>query len=151
MGNDGNQPKTNRFNGFKINQLCRIHSTKYGYMSFGQPFIHPSVENKIHQFIAYQLRELGCPVRIINGMPDHIYGLFLLNPQKSIAEIYQIKGEQLAVHPIITFYIIWNCLASRLCSQFCGCANLFFILWMRIIFQLFNGTSSHGPQVKACH
>ncbi len=59
-----------------------------------QPFIHSSVENKIHQLIAEQLRELGCPVRIINGMPDHIHCLFLLNPQKSIAEVIkQIKGS----------------------------------------------------------
>jgi REP element-mobilizing transposase RayT len=58
------------------------------------PLIHSSVENKIHQFIAEQLREQGCPVRIINGMPDHIHCLFLLCPQKSIADIIkQIKGS----------------------------------------------------------
>jgi REP element-mobilizing transposase RayT len=51
---------------------------------------------KIHQFIAEQLREQGCPVRIINGMPDHIHCLFLLSPQKSIAEVIkQIKGAAL--------------------------------------------------------
>lgn len=56
--------------------------------------IHPTVETKIHQFIAQQLREQGCPVRIINGMPDHIHCLFLLSPQKSIAEVIkQIKGS----------------------------------------------------------
>jgi REP element-mobilizing transposase RayT len=58
------------------------------------PFIHSSVEMKIHQYIADQLREQGCPVRIINGMPDHIHCLFLLNPQKSIVEVIkQIKGS----------------------------------------------------------
>ena len=58
------------------------------------PFIHNSVEQKLYQFIAGQLREQGCPVRIINGMPDHIHALFLLSPQKSIAEIIkQIKGS----------------------------------------------------------
>jgi putative transposase len=57
------------------------------------PLIHPMVESKIHQFIAEQLREQGCPVRIINGMPDHIHCLFLLSPQRSIAEVIkQIKG-----------------------------------------------------------
>ena len=36
----------------------------------------------------------GCPVRVINGMPDHLHCLFLLNPQKSIAEIIkQVKGS----------------------------------------------------------
>ena len=57
------------------------------------PFIKPAVENKIHQFISDQFREQGCPIRIINGMPDHIHCLFLLNPTKSISEIIkQIKG-----------------------------------------------------------
>lgn len=32
------------------------------------PLIHSEVETKIHQFIAEQLREQGCTVRIINGM-----------------------------------------------------------------------------------
>jgi putative transposase len=58
------------------------------------PLINSSVENKIYQFISEQLREQGCPVRIINGMPDHIHCLFLLSPQKSIAEVIkQIKGS----------------------------------------------------------
>jgi putative transposase len=40
------------------------------------------------------LREQGCPVRVINGMPDHVHCLFLLSPQKSIAEVIkQIKGS----------------------------------------------------------
>ncbi|UZH54541.1 IS200/IS605 family transposase [Salinimicrobium tongyeongense] len=56
--------------------------------------IELSVEDKIHQHINQQLREAGCPVRIINGMPDHIHCLFLLNPQKSISEVIkQIKGS----------------------------------------------------------
>jgi len=58
------------------------------------PFIQSNVENKIFQFISGQLREQGCPVRIINGMPDHIHCLFLLSPQKSIADVIkQIKGS----------------------------------------------------------
>ena len=41
-----------------------------------------------------QLIEAGCPVRIINGMPDHVHCLFLLNPQKSISQIIkQVKGS----------------------------------------------------------
>jgi putative transposase len=59
------------------------------------PLIHQSIEKKVHQFLAEQLRELGCPVRIINGMPDHVHCLFLLNPQKSITEVIkQIKGSR---------------------------------------------------------
>ena len=59
-----------------------------------QPMIHKSVENTIYQFISEELRALGCPVRIINGMPDHIHCLFLLSREKSIAEVIkQIKGS----------------------------------------------------------
>lgn len=58
------------------------------------PLIHMKIESDIHQFMSNQLREMGCPVRIINGMPDHIHCLFLLNSQKSIAEVIkQIKGS----------------------------------------------------------
>ena len=58
------------------------------------PLINQSIEKKVHQFISEQLREHGCPVRIINGMPDHIHCLYLLNPQKSITEVIkQIKGS----------------------------------------------------------
>ena len=58
------------------------------------PLLHQNSEQKVYSFIAEQLRELGCPVRIINGMPDHIHCLFLLNPQKSVADVIkQIKGS----------------------------------------------------------
>ena len=41
-----------------------------------------------------QFSDIGCHVKIINGMPDHVHCLFLLNAQKSIAEVIkQIKGS----------------------------------------------------------
>jgi len=58
------------------------------------PFIQFNIEREIHDYMRAQLREMGCPVRIINGMPDHVHCLFLLNPQKSISEVVkQIKGS----------------------------------------------------------
>jgi putative transposase len=58
------------------------------------PLIKSGIESKLYAHIREQLIELGCPVRIINGMPEHIHLLFLQNPQKSIAEIVkQIKGN----------------------------------------------------------
>ena len=58
------------------------------------PLIHSNVEYKIHQFLSEQLREQGCVVRNINGMPDHIHCLFLLNPKKSVADVIkQVKGS----------------------------------------------------------
>lgn len=59
-----------------------------------KPFIIEGVERHLYTFMEKQLREFGCPVRIINGMPDHVHCLFLLNPQKSIAEVIkQLKGS----------------------------------------------------------
>ncbi len=53
-----------------------------------------SIEKTVYDFIREELIELGCPVRIINGMPDHVHVLFLLNPQKSISDVIrQIKGS----------------------------------------------------------
>ncbi|MGK0638438.1 IS200/IS605 family transposase [Schleiferia thermophila] len=58
------------------------------------PLIDSTVEKEVYQNLSEQFRELGCPVRIINGMSDHVHCLFLLNPQKSIAEVIkQIKGS----------------------------------------------------------
>lgn len=58
------------------------------------PIIKPEIETTIFSFISNQLQEFGCQVSIINGMPDHIHCLFLLNPQKSISEVIkQIKGS----------------------------------------------------------
>jgi REP element-mobilizing transposase RayT len=58
------------------------------------PLISSSIEQKVYPFISEQLREKGCPARLINVMPDHIHCLFLLNSQKSISElIKQIKGS----------------------------------------------------------
>lgn len=66
-----------------------IWSTKERY-----PLLHTPIENKVHNYMRNQFIELGCPVRIINGMPDHVHCLFLLNPQKAMTEIIkQVKGS----------------------------------------------------------
>ncbi len=57
------------------------------------PLIKPKIEPLLHDYMSDQLRELGCFVKTINGMPDHIHCLFILNREKSIAEgIKQVKG-----------------------------------------------------------
>ena len=66
-----------------------VFATKYR-----EPLISPNVEISIHNHIKEQLTETGCITRIINGMPDHIHILFLLNPQKNVAEVVkQVKGN----------------------------------------------------------
>ena len=54
--------------------------------SFRQ-LITPAVQSRLDNFIHEKLLELGCPTRIIQGMPEHIHILFLQNPTRSIAEI----------------------------------------------------------------
>ncbi len=59
-----------------------------------QLLIKSESEQKIYDHLKDQLIEIGCPVRIINGMPEHIHLLFLMNPQKAIADVLkQIKGN----------------------------------------------------------
>jgi putative transposase len=59
-----------------------------------QELIDYSIEEKVFDCIRDELIELGCPVRIINGMPDHVHVLFLQNPQKTVSDLLkQIKGS----------------------------------------------------------
>jgi REP element-mobilizing transposase RayT len=59
-----------------------------------QPLISHNLENKIYNFLYEEFVALGCPVRIINGIPDHIHSLFLLNPQKAVTDIVKyVKGS----------------------------------------------------------
>lgn len=59
-----------------------------------QELIDYSIEEKLYDYIQEELIEQGCPVRIINGMPDHVHVLFLQNPQKTISDLLkQIKGS----------------------------------------------------------
>jgi len=88
-----------------------IFSTKNG-----KYLITPPLESKLHNFIHEQLLELGCPSRIISGMPDHIHILFLQNPARSISEIVRkIKGSA-------TFWINENKLSPQKFSWQAGYA-----------------------------
>jgi putative transposase len=58
-----------------------------------QPLLVQEIEYKIYSLIKEQYENMGCPVRIINGTENHVHSLFLLSPQKSIAEVIkQVKG-----------------------------------------------------------
>ncbi len=59
-----------------------------------EEFIGLEIESLIYDHLKEQLLECGCPVRIINGMPEHVHLLFLLNPQKAITDVLkQVKGN----------------------------------------------------------
>lgn len=58
-----------------------------------RPLLSVEIEAKVYALITDELKESECPPIIINGMPDHVHALFLLNPKKSISEVMkQIKG-----------------------------------------------------------
>ncbi len=58
------------------------------------PLINKKSEQKIYDFIRKELNKMGCSVKAINGMPEHLHILYLLNPQKSYADVIkQIKGS----------------------------------------------------------
>jgi len=57
-------------------------------------FITNEIEKILYENISCQFIEMGCHVSITNGATDHIHCLFLMNPNKSIAEIIkQVKGS----------------------------------------------------------
>lgn len=60
-----------------------------------QPFIRPEFESALHEHIKHHLEEdFDCPVRAINGVPDHIHVLLLLSPNHSVKDLLQnAKGE----------------------------------------------------------
>lgn len=58
-----------------------------------QALIKTGIENNVHDYMRQQFIETGCPVRIINGMTDHLHCLFLLNPKLAVANVIkQVKG-----------------------------------------------------------
>ena len=58
------------------------------------PLIEPSKENIIYDLMRKEFLDQGCLVQIINGMPDHVHSLFLLNLKKSVSDIIkQVKGS----------------------------------------------------------
>lgn len=66
-----------------------IWATKYRL-----PLIQSSIESEIHTYISNQLRDQGCFVRIVNGMPDHVHCLFTMTRKKPIAAVVkQVKGS----------------------------------------------------------
>jgi REP element-mobilizing transposase RayT len=99
MGYGQTTPQTKPFQRF-INQNKMPHSFNKIWIhaiwatKHRAPFISNTIEKNMFEFISAQITEQGCISRIVNGMPDHVHCLFLLNPQKSIAEVIkQVKGS----------------------------------------------------------
>lgn len=59
-----------------------------------QPLIHAEMELFLYSFITKIMGELGCQSRILGGTENHVHCLFLLSPQRSVAEVIKhVKGS----------------------------------------------------------
>ena len=59
-----------------------------------QKIITLDLEEVLFPFLYDEFSELGCKLIIVNGLPDHIHCLFMLDAKKSYAEVMkQIKGS----------------------------------------------------------
>ena len=66
-----------------------VWSTKYRNF-----YIHLDKEGPIHQHMHQQFLKMGCRVKAINGMQDHVHCLFSLNPKVPLDRIMQqVKGS----------------------------------------------------------
>lgn len=58
------------------------------------PLIESKIEKPLYDCMYGEFIKVNSPARIINGMPDHVHSLFLLNTQKCLADIIkQVKGS----------------------------------------------------------
>lgn len=59
------------------------------------PLIDPTFESGLHSHIKQHLEhDLHCVLQTINGTPDHLHLLFLLNPNYAVKDILKnVKGE----------------------------------------------------------
>jgi putative transposase len=58
-----------------------------------QPLIIPSIEEMIYKKIEEEFKSQNCFISIVNGMPDHVHALFMLNPRISISDtLKHVKG-----------------------------------------------------------
>lgn len=72
---------------------CRVWIHAIWSTKNRMPFISSAIEPHIHDYIHHELSSQECYPKIINGMPDHLHTLFLLNPKFALANVIkQIKG-----------------------------------------------------------
>jgi len=84
-----------------------VWSTKYRNF-----FIHLDKEGLIHDHMRDQFLKMGCKVKSINGMQDHVHCLFSLNPKVPLDKIIQqVKGSTsyfINKNNIIPEYFKWQ-------------------------------------------
>lgn len=57
------------------------------------PFVTPEIERRLYRMMEAKVRELGCRVVVINGMPDHVHLLVQMSTTITPADLMQkVKG-----------------------------------------------------------
>ena len=57
------------------------------------PLITPGIKDRIYKYIFQEFISCGCIAKFINGPPNEVHCLFLMNPKKSSDEIVKmVKG-----------------------------------------------------------
>ncbi len=60
----------------------------------GRQLITAVLEHRLQNYFHDVLLDNGCPLRIVNGMADHMHLLFLLHPRKSVGDVMRrLKGQ----------------------------------------------------------
>lgn len=58
-----------------------------------QQLISNDIDNTIYDFLKEEFIEMGCEVKVINGVADHVHCLFNVNSKRSLDEIIKmVKG-----------------------------------------------------------
>jgi len=82
--------------------LIRVYVHAVWATKFRSPILNSSIESQVYDVMYQKFEQVGCSKILINGMPDHVHCLFLLNAEKSLAEVIgYVKGSS-------TFYINQN-------------------------------------------
>jgi putative transposase len=59
-----------------------------------RPILKDGFRRDVFRHMEDRFTGQGCPVRVLNGTSDHVHALFLLNHEKSLADVVQmVKGE----------------------------------------------------------
>ncbi len=73
--------------------FCKIWIHGIWTTKYREEAIIMNKEEPIYSIMYNEFKEAGYSSRIINGMPDHIHSLFLLNPAKAPSEVIKlVKG-----------------------------------------------------------
>lgn len=52
-----------------------------------EPWIQPTVQPRLHAYLAGTLNAIDCPALVVGGMPDHVHLLFRLSRKSALSDV----------------------------------------------------------------